>query len=117
MPLNCDKVFPKIAATTVQFTISNKEEEANYIKVYLIFKDNNSILQATYYSYQGKIEKEDFYNIPLGMNVRFFAVCYQHQKILATLTEPMKVTERLSGKLVLQEMSEKDFDNLIKDVE
>jgi len=115
--INCDRLFNNAPLTSMQYTISNKVEEVNYVNVYLIFKDIKSVLGSNYYAYNDKIEKGDFNNIPIGMTVKVLAVCYQHQKIFATLTDSMKITEKHNEKLLLKEINETDFDKLMKDVE
>ena len=116
--INCDRLFkPDALRTNIQFAILNKVEEVNYANVYLIFKDIKSVMQSPYYIYENKIEGANFNNIPVGMTVKFLAVCYQHEKLFATLTDTMKVKVNQTEKLTLQEMNESDFDKLLKNLE
>ena len=116
--INCDKLFILNAPrTAVQCTFINKAEEANYIIVYLIFNDINSVMSSTYYSFENKMEDIDINNIPVGQSVRFLAACYQNDKIFATLTDKVKIRENHNQKLSLQAMSESDFDKLMKGIE
>jgi len=113
--INCDYFYKYDApGTNVQFTITNNAEEVNYIKVYMVFKDINSVMQSSYYIWNNKIEKSDFNNIPVDMSVRFFGVGYQHGKIFATLTSETKITSNHDEKLTLKEMNEQEFKNLIE---
>jgi hypothetical protein len=113
--INCDRLFkPDAPRTKVQFVVANKVEEVNYVNVYLIFKEINSVIQSSYSFYDNKIEKEDFDNIPVGMKVEFLAVCYQKGKIFATLTNETTVMNNHNEQLLLKEMSEKDFDKLLQ---
>ena len=92
--INSDRLFKSDAPkTTLQFEIANKVEEVNYVNVYLVFKDIKSVMQSTYYFYDNKTEKNNFDNIPVGTTVQFLAVCYQHEKILAVLTDKMQVKQ------------------------
>jgi hypothetical protein len=116
--INCDRLFnPKAKRTNVIFCILNKVEEVNYVNVYLIFKDIKSIMSSSYCSFENKIEKDDFDNIPIGMNIRFFAVSYQHGKIFAVLTKPISIKDNHNEKLSLKEMNENAFDKLLKQIE
>jgi hypothetical protein len=58
-----------------------------------------------------------FDNLPVGMTVKFLAVSYQHEKIFAALTDTMQIKVNHYEKLMLKEMSEADFDKLIKSIE
>ena len=51
------------------------------------------------------------------MTVKFLAVCYQHEKIFAVLTDTMKIKVNQNKKLTLHEMNEADFDKLLKNLE
>lgn len=116
--INCDRLFQQDAPrTNIQFAIVNKAEEVNYVNVYLIFSDIKSLMQSSYYVEDNKIEKNDFDNIPVGTSVKFLAVCYQHEKIFAVLTDNTKVTSNQNEKLLLKEMSETEFDKLMKSVQ
>lgn len=74
-------------------------------------------MQNSYYFYDNKIEGNTFDNIPVGMKVRFLAVAYQHEKIFATLTDTIQVKENHNENLSLKEMSETEFDKLMKSVQ
>lgn len=116
--INCDRLFePDASRTDIRFAITNKVEDVNYANVYLIFKDIKSVMQASYFIHEDTIEGNGFDNLPLGMTVRFLAVCYQNEKVLATLTDTMSIKENQNEKLTLQEMNEADFDKLMKSVE
>lgn len=116
--INCDRLFKQDAPrTTIQFTISNKIEDVNYASVSLVFKEFKSLMQSSYYVYDNKMEGNTFDNVPVGMNVRILAVSYQHEKIFAVLTDARQVMENHNEKLSLSEMSETDFDKLMKSVE
>jgi len=116
--INCDRFFKKgEIKTTLQFEITNKVEDVNYARVTLIFKDIKSIMQSGYYFYDGKIEGNTFENIPVGMKIKFLAVSYQHEKVFATLINEMQVKENHIEKISLQEMSEKEFDLLMKSIQ
>jgi len=115
--INCDRLFNKDAPrTTVQFVITNKVEEVNYVSVSLIFNDIKSIMKSYYYIYDDKIEGDRFENIPVGMKARFLAVSYQHDKIFAALTDEKLLAEKHKENLLLKEMSEKEFDELMGSV-
>ncbi len=119
--INCDHPMPIYAKgghrTKVQFTISNSAEEVNNANIYLVFKDLKSVLQATYYSNNNNIEKQDFHYVPIDMTVRFLAVCYQHEKIFVTLTDNIKVTKDYNEKLMLTQVNEAEFEKLIKSMD
>jgi len=116
--INCDRLFePNAQRTDIKFTIENRVEEVNYVMVYLIFTNIKSVMSSSYYFWNDKIEKEDFVSIPVGTNVRIFATSYQNEKIFAFLSDTMKVSDGQNEKLLLKEMSESDFDMLMKSVE
>lgn len=113
--INCDRLYtPGVQMTNVEFTITNKPEEVNYVYVYMIFTEINSVMRCSYYSWNNKIQKDNFYNTPVGMKVKFLAMGYQHGKIFATLTNEMQLTNQHNQNLTLQEINEADFDNLLK---
>ena len=116
--INCDRLFkPDSPRTNIQFAITNNAEEVNYVNVYLIFQDIKSVMQNSYYFEEDKIEQDQFRNIPAGMTIKFLAVCYQHEKILAVLTDTMQAKTNQNVKLTLQAMNESDFDKLLKKLE
>ncbi|MEO8085600.1 MAG: hypothetical protein ABI763_02200 [Bacteroidota bacterium] len=116
--INCDRSYDKSKPiTNIHFDVSNKVEEVNFMRVTLIFNAARSIMQSSYYTYDNKIEGNTFNNIPVGESVRFLAVSYQHEKIFATLTENISVKEDHQQQLTLKELSENEFDMLIKGVE
>jgi len=116
--INCDRLFkPDAPRTNLQFAITNKAEEANFVNVYLIFQEIKSVTSESYFKLGDTIEGNSFDNVPVGMTVRFLAVCYQNEKILATLSDIMPVKENHNEMLTLQEMSEEDFDKLMRKVE
>lgn len=115
--INCDRFnTPGVPLTNVEFTITNKPEEVNYILVYMIFTEINSVMQCCYYSWNNKVEKNNFYNTPIGTQVKFLAMGSQHGKIFATLTNKTKLISNHNEKLTLQEMSEADFHSLMKNL-
>ena len=67
-------------------------------------------------SNENKVEGDTFNNVPVGIDVRFLAVAYQKEKIFATLTSIKKVKENHQEKLTLNEVTEKEFDQLMKKV-
>ena len=112
--INCDRMYkPEIAKTTVSYKIANKTEKINYAKVVLIFKTIRAQIQTYYTVINDKITKDDFKNIPVGMNVRFFVVAYQHGKIFAQLTDIMQTSENLNVILAPEELNEEAFQALI----
>ncbi|CAN5443324.1 hypothetical protein BH11BAC1_BH11BAC1_12250 [soil metagenome] len=115
--INCDRFFkPESKRTDVIFTFNNKIEDVNYANVYLIFEDIKSVMQTSCYFHNDTIEGNVFANIPVGMKVKILAVSYQHEKIFAMLSGEMSVQENHVEKITLKEMTEGEFDQLLKDI-
>jgi hypothetical protein len=116
--INCDRLFKTdVPRTNIQFVITNKLEDENYVNVYLIFKEIKSVMQASYFIHKDTIEGNGFDNLPVGMTVRFLAISYQNEKIFATLTDTMPIRKNQYENLTLQEFNETDFDKLMSSVE
>ncbi len=115
--INCDRLFDSNAPRTdLEFTIDNRIDDVNFVNVWLIFTKIKSVIQSSYYTYANKIEKENFKNIPIGSDVRIFAVSYQHHKIFALLSNAVKVKEHHNEKLILREWSESEFETLLHSI-
>ena len=116
--INCDRFYnTESKRTNITFTLNNKIEDVNYSNVYLIFDDIKSVMQSSYYFHSDTIEGNKFDNVPQGMQVKFLAVSYQHEKIFATLTGEIQIKENHNEKLELHEMNEADFEKLMKEIE
>jgi hypothetical protein len=115
--INCDKLLLSEAhKTSIHITTSNKIEEANFVKVSMIFKDLNSQIQTYYFNGNDAFFNNAFTKIPVGMTVRFFAVCYQNGKLYAILTDEMQTIENLNVNLLLKEMTEDQYNDLLKEL-
>jgi|SRR5688572_8814945 len=116
--INCDRFYkqddPK---TAVQFSVANNAVDLKYALVSLILEDINSIMQSAYYLNDANIEGNAFENVPVGLKARFLAVSYQQEKIYATLTNELRVRENHDEQLMLKEMSEEEFEMLMKSID
>lgn len=115
--MNCDRLYDlQISRANLRYNITNDSKEVNYAKIYLIFKDVNSMAQSSYFVMDGKTIQTNFNQIPVGLKVRFLAVCYQHGKIYATLTKTREVAKDQNENLTLKAMSEREFNDLLKEL-
>lgn len=113
--INCDRFYNNDAPrTTVQFNITNSAEEVNFVNVWMIFTDINSVMQSSYYTWNHKTEKTDFANIPVGTTAKFLAVCYRDGKIFTAQTSEKKVIKDQHEQLTLHETNEAEFGEMMK---
>ena len=75
--------------------------------VYLVFKDINSVAHNVYYN-QNKTYKQEFENIPLGLNVELIAVSVINNKIFVYKSKFI-TGEKIKETIDFKEISEKEF--------
>lgn len=104
--INCDKFYQIDNKTKIEYEFT---ENKNLIcsNVYLVFKDINSVAHNVYYN-QNKTYKQEFENIPLGLNVELIAVSVINNKIFVYKSKFI-TGEKIKETIDFKEISEKEF--------
>ncbi|MDB5279242.1 MAG: hypothetical protein JWR61_4197 [Ferruginibacter sp.] len=105
--INCDR-FLEADNTTELYATFNPQDSVKNANVYLVFKDINSVIQASYYS----DKSPQFENMPIGYKARLIAYTVKDEKVFAYSTD-LTITKGQKITLHLKEINDKDFKKLI----
>lgn len=109
--INCDKFYQIDKKTKIEYEFTEKK---NLIcsNVYLVFRDINSVVHNIYFN-KNKNYKQEFDNIPLGLNVELIAVSVINNKIFVYKSEFI-TGKNLKETIDLKETNEKAFAKLFE---
>lgn len=105
--INCDR-FLEVENNTTLYVNFNPIDSVEDAKIYLIFKDINSLAQFYYHSDQ----LSKFENMPAGYKARLFVYTVKNEKVFAYSTD-LTISKELNLTVNLKETNEKDFKKLI----
>ena len=110
--INCDRFLEIINKTNLQFEFNSKDSIV-VANVYLIFKDINSVMESSYFSFKGKTFNSSFDGIPVDSKVKLIAFSEKNGKLFSHSSE-LTVTQNQKFKFVLRETTEKEFDKIFE---
>lgn len=115
--INCDRFLnTPNASSSVKYTISNTTEKINYAQIYLVLKNYNSLISSVYFKNDISPEKNMLRNLPAGEDMQLFAVAYQDKKIYTFITDIIKLKKNTILDLMLKEVSENEYNELLKKI-
>ncbi len=109
--INCDRFYEIKDKTKLDFSINTKQDTL-IAKVYLIFKDINSITSSIFIKSKANIINNGFSDIPVNANVRVVAVSLIDNKIYGFYKD-FKIQENDKIRINLSQMTEQELNFLI----
>jgi hypothetical protein len=110
--INCDRFLEITNKTNLQFEFNSKDSIV-VANVYLIFKDINSVMESSYFSFKGKTFNSSFDGIPVDSKVKLIAFSEKNGKLFSHSSE-LTITQNQKFKFVLREIKEKEFDKIFE---
>lgn len=105
--INCDRFLEISNKTNLQFEFNSKDSVI-VANVYLIFKDINSIIENSYFSFKGKTFNSSFDDIPVDSKVKLIAFSQKNGQLYSYVSE-FTITKNLKVKIDMRETSDKEF--------
>lgn len=105
--LNCDYFYKSRQKTGIYVSVPDPTD----VTIYLIFKNINSVVKSSPYS----DNFFPFYNIPVGEIATIIAFSIKGDKIFYA-SKDIKTSVKKQEQLVLKEINQNDFDNMIADI-
>lgn len=103
--INCDRFYDATNVTDLKYVLNEKDSIVS-ANVYLVFKDINSIMQNSYFSFEGYSYNSGFQNIPVGSKTKLIAFSIKNGKIYSyksDLTIKPNTTVQLTFKEINQD--------------
>ena len=108
--INCDRFYDIDNKTNLKFTF-NSNVDITIANVYLIFKDINSLMQSSYFSYRDKEFNSSFENIPIGSKTTIIAFAIKDGKAYS-YKKDLTIEPNKSIQLTLTATEEKEINKL-----
>lgn len=109
--INCDRFYQIKEKTNIRLHFETNRDSL-VAKVYLIFKDINSVTSATYIKYRKSIINDGFSDMPVNSDVRIVAVSLHQDKIWG-FSKDFKIQENYTVNIKLFPVTVKQLDDLI----
>ena len=110
--INCDRFLEIKEVTNLKFEFNTKDSIV-VANVYLVFKDINSVMESSYFSFKGKTYNSSFDNIPVGSKVMLVAISEKKGKVYLHKSNLIIGTNK-SIKIDLHEIAETELNRLFE---
>jgi hypothetical protein len=112
--INCDRFYEQKNLVNLDYTFSTSEDTL-VSRVFLIFKDINSLTSQFYIKSRKSIQYEAFQDIPLGAKVRFVAVSVINDQIFC-FSEDLIIQEKNEIQIELKKTTEEELNKTINEI-
>lgn len=110
--INCDRFYEIPNKTDLLFTFDDKDSIIS-ANIYLVFKDINSVMQTSYFSFADKEFNSGFQNIPIGAKTQLIAFSIKNGKTYTYKADLiLKANETIQ--LTLKETDQTQIDKLFQ---
>lgn len=110
--INCDRFYDFPNKTNLQYAFSDKDSVVSAY-VFLVFKDINSVMQCSYYSFENKKYNSVFQNIPVAAKTQIIAFSIKKNKIY-TFKSDLTIKANESIQLTLKETNQSEIGKLLE---
>ena len=110
--INCDRFYDITNITNLKYTFSIKDSIVS-ANVYLVFKNINSIMQSSYFSFGDILYNSGFENIPLGEKTQLIALSIKNGKTYSYKSE-LLIKSNETIQLKLKETSQDQLGKLFE---
>jgi hypothetical protein len=110
--INCDRFYDFPNKTNLQYAFIDKDSVVS-ANVFLVFKDINSVMQCSYFSFENKKYNSVFQNIPVGAKTKIIAFSIKNNKIY-TFKSDLTIKANESVQLTLKETNQSEIGKLFE---
>jgi hypothetical protein len=110
--INCDRFYDFPNKTNLQYAFSDKDSVVS-ANVFLVFKDINSVMKCSYFSFENKKYNSVFQNIPVAAKTQIIAFSIKNNKIY-TFKSDLTIKANDSVQLTLKETNQSEIGKLFE---